>query len=405
MSPVKYPEEAHFIAREEMGQNIALASVQGAAARLPGLEAWQKGSIRRRPVEIYDINGKLLFLDYAITSGAEVVGTARAAASRVLGPPVVAYEAGPRTWNYNQAVEKLTPKVTRAHPNWKLHDTKLVCYSYPKLGVMFSMSDDRGKAQRLIFDVASLDPVPEAPIGKEVEGAFAWSFYDTLSDAQRERRLAVYDESNAIRKQLPAEKQLALQQQTSIAKLTALVAVPLYLTVTKELQFCSHYAYTEARSHHCFSLHAQQVNDYCAVATCQMILCYYRYYYTQDQIAPQLGYSPGGGCPSDQSAGYEALTCNHLNATYDSSPTWEEARNQIDALHPMKSGIAGHARSCAGYSYVKSTLIGGAISQKKLYIYDPWPWNADYKLGGTVYWESWDSITHTNYVFTQLTCP
>ena len=402
MSPVKYPEEAHFIARDEMTQNVSVASAQGALARLPGLEAWQRGSIRRKPLEIYDINGKLLFLDYAIVRGTESVGTVRAAASKVLGTPVVALEAGPRTWDYGTAVEKLTPGVTSAHPRWKLLDTKLVCYSYPKLGVMFSMSDDNGKPQRLIFDVASLNPVPEAPAAGLAEGSFAWSFYDAISDAQRERKLALYEKVDDIRRQLPPDKQLILKQQVSIAKLADVVVVLAFVSVTKQLQFCSHYAYNEARSHHCFILHAQQKDDYCAVATCQMILCYYRYYYTQDQIAPKLGYSAGGGCPSDQSAGYEALTCNHIDATFDSTPTWEEARNQINALHPMKSGISWHARACAGYSY---TTVAGVISQKKLYIYDPWPWNADYKAGGAVYWESWDAVTHTNYVFTKLTCP
>ena len=73
---------------------------------------------------------------------------------------------------------------------------------------------------------------------------------------------------------------------------------------TKLLQYCTHYGHTHARSHHCFVLHGQQVNDYCAVATCQMILCYYRYYRSQDDIAPSLGYSTGGGCPADQSPGY-----------------------------------------------------------------------------------------------------
>ena len=89
------------------------------------------------------------------------------------------------------------------------------------------------------------------------------------------------------------------------------------INATKQLQFCTHYNYNEARSHHCFVLHAQQVNDYCAVATCQMILCYYRYYYTQGQIAPALGYTAGSGCPPDQSAGYEQLSCNHLDATHE----------------------------------------------------------------------------------------
>ena len=145
------------------------------------------------------------------------------------------------------------------------------------------------------------------------------------------------------------------------------------------------------------------MNDYCAVATCQMILCYYRYYFTQDQIAPACGYSAGSGCPSDQSPGYESMSCNHIDATFDNAPTWQKAQDQIDALHPFKSGISGHARACAGYS--RTPWIFGGTTEEKLYIYDPWPWNADFAVAGTVTWEDWDSITHTNYVYTRLNCP
>ncbi len=130
-----------------------------------------------------------------------------------------------------------------------------------------------------------------------------------------------------------------------------------------------------------------------------MILCYYRYYYTQNQIAPALGYSAGSGCPSDQSPGYKSLTCNHLTAAFDSTPTFNEAKAQIDALHPFKSGISGHARACAGYS---RNLLTGV---NRLYIYDPWPWNANFKLAGTVTWEDWDSPVKTNFVTQSLTCP
>ena len=151
-------------------------------------------------------------------------------------------------------------------------------------------------------------------------------------------------------------------------------------TTTKLLQFCSHYAYNAARGHHCFSLHGQQVNDYCAVATCQMILCYYRYYFTQDQIAPACGYTAGNGCPADQSPGYESMSCNHIDASFDNAPTWQKARDQIDALHPFKSGVPGHARACAGYS--RTVFTFGGTTEEKLYIYDPWPWNANFAVAG-----------------------
>jgi hypothetical protein len=133
-----------------------------------------------------------------------------------------------------------------------------------------------------------------------------------------------------------------------------------------------------------------------------MILCYYRYHYTQNAIAPDLGYAPGG-CPADQSPGYKKLSCDHLTATFIGTPTWEQGRDAIDARHPFKSGITGHARACAGYSYTQ-WLVGG-ITDRQLYIYDPWPWNADLALAGAVYWEDWDSIAHTNYVTTGIKCP
>jgi hypothetical protein len=404
MATKVYQEDGNLLSREESLEHASLAAAQGVVEGLAGLETWQKARIRKRPVTIYDINGLPLFLDYTIVRSGEVVGTARTAASRVLGTPVVSYIVGKNTWDYEAAVEQLTPQVQRDYPTWKIRGAKLVCYSYPKLGVMFEMTDDQGQPARLIFDVADYTLIPEsAREAGEREGSYAWSFYGSLPEDERRRRLDLYNQFDGLRTQRAADGRALLRTETSIAKLAAMEAARWSIVFNRQLQFCTHYTATEARSHHCFSLHAQQKNDYCAVATCQMILCYYRYYYSQDQIAPALGYSPGGGCPSDQSPGYESLSCNHLDATFDTSPTWEEASTQITALHPMKSGISGHARACAGVSSIIS--LPGGVSSKKLYIYDPWPWNADYKLGGSVYWESWQAITHTNFVFTRLRCP
>jgi hypothetical protein len=103
--------------------------------RLPGLEGWQRGEIRRTALPIYDINGNVLFLDHTVAQGTKSIGTVRAAASKVMGPTVVSLISGPRGWNYDLAVKQLAPRVEKGHPDWKLVDSKLVCYSYPKLGV------------------------------------------------------------------------------------------------------------------------------------------------------------------------------------------------------------------------------------------------------------------------------
>jgi hypothetical protein len=386
---------------EELFEHAKIAATIQTVARTPGMEGWARSRLLKEPTKIYDINGELLFLDFPVRSAAIAegdMGYVRASASKEVGTSIISYELGPKSWDFDAAVKKLKPLFSRSFPKLKIVETKLVCYSYPKLGVMFSAVDASGASTRHIFDVASLKPVPERK-GEAVEGFYAWSYLDSAPEGAKNTRLRQYEENKKSLGEIP-EREKALMLKTAVlgkyvSKYTDII---ISWFEKKLLQYCTHYNYTEPRSHHCFVLQGQQVDDYCAVATCQMILCYYRYYYTQDQIAPALNYAPGG-CPADQSAGYETLTCNHLDATFDTSPTWAEIKSQIDALHPLKSGISGHARACAGYYrnlFMKSN---------SLYIYDPWPNNVDYKLAGTVKWEDWNSITHTNCVYTKLTCP
>jgi hypothetical protein len=403
MPSERYPEASLMIPRDELVEHAAIGVLKNAAAGIPELANWVAGTVRKTPLLIHDINGQPLFYDFAVARGTELFGNVRVAASKVLGLGVVASELGKRPWDFGAAVKKLTPKVKREFARAKISTPKLVCYSYPKLGVMFEIEGATGPS-RVIYDVSSLTRVPDKPEGPESEGFYAWSYYDSLSDDARRQGLARFKKVEKDLTSLTPKVRRDILAARTLASVIDLVPLKYSRNVTRLLQYCTHYGYTHARSHHCFVLHGQQVNDYCAVATCQMILCYYRYYYSQDHIAPSLGYSPGGGCPSDQSPGYKSLSCNHLDSSFDSSPTWEKARDQIDLLRPLKSGISGHARACAGYSYTR-WIFGGGLTNKKLYIYDPWPWNADYAVGGAVTWEDWDAITHTNYVYANIKCP
>jgi hypothetical protein len=403
MPSQRYPEAEFMIPEKERVEYAALAVLKNAAAGSPGTEHWVTGAVRKTPLVIYDVNGLPLFYDFEVARGKEVFGNVRVAASKVLGMSVVATELGTRLWSYDAAVKKLLPQAKRELARASASAAKLVCYSYPKLGVMFEVESEGAKS-RAIYDVSSLARVPDKPERPEVEGFYAWSYYDSLSDDSRREGLARFKKveadltslSSALRREIVAARTLA----PSLKKL----AIKFSRNVTKLLQYCTHYGHTHGRSHHCFVLQGQQVDDYCAVATCQMILCYYRYYYSQNQVAPPCGYSSGSGCPPDQSPGYKTLSCNHLDASFDSAPTWEKGRDQIDLLRPFKSGIPGHARAGAGYSFVR-WIFGGAITDKKLYIYDPWPWNADYALAGAITWEDWNAITHTNYVYANIKCP
>ena len=129
-----------------------------------------------------------------------------------------------------------------------------------------------------------------------------------------------------------------------------------------------------------------------------MILDFYRYHFTQDQIAAAMGTGAGGTTNPGQVNGYHSLSNNGVVATYDTSADWAEAKAEIDANRPVKSGIPGHARACAGWMRQNIFLVGQS-PRRWLKIYDPWPWNADICQGGAVVWEDWESVTHTNFIY------
>ena len=354
-------------------------------------------------IELFDINGHLLFYDFALQSGRIQVATVRAAASRAVGKPVVSIRLGAQKWDLEASKRRIGEILERRFSQFKVVGTTLVCYSYPKVGLMVSMRSDTERLQ-LVFDISDFSLIPTRPERENSEGVYSWSFLDSLDPRSAETNRKNYEQAASLTKRVfegeyGGESIYRISEIAAVRDFSKLV---LKTRAEKKLQFCTHYTHDEDGSHHCFILHAQQLSDYCSVATCQMILCYYRYYYGQNDIAPSLGYTSGNGCPADVSGGYESLSNNHLNATYDTTPSWTEACNQINQLQPMKSGVPGHARAIAGYSRNMFSILGADDSDRKLFVYDPWPWNADLKAGGDVYWEDWDSITHTNFVYTKL---
>ena len=390
----------NFISSETAFLHASAATARNISAGITHLQSWRKAKLKKTALEIYDINGTILFYDFDVLQGKDVIGTIRTAANKVVSNPVISFRFGAKKWNHAVAFKKITTIIKKQYPKYKITDALLVCYSYPKIGWLVNIQVSEKEIKRLIYDVADYSLIPEKQNTDNIEGSYAWSFLDSISSKEKTSRLKRFTKfEKGVKTSGKEGDLLASVSKLSFEKILLDYKFKFKIKIEKQLQFCTHYSHTEPASHHCFVLHAQQVNDYCAVATCQMILCFHRYYFSQDEIAPACGYSTGG-CPADSSAGYETMSNNHILATFDSSPTWEKARDQINLIHPLKSGISGHARACAGYSNVWE--IFSAIQDKKLYIYDPWPWNSDLKAGGDIYWEDWDSITHTNFIYTEL---
>jgi hypothetical protein len=374
--PEKYPEEQYMVSTREAMDNAFVFALIGTFSGMEGLKGWNGAKLYSEPLRIYDINGNLLFLEFSVIRDNKTVGVVWASASKVLGaPPVYIMQPGVRGYDPDKARSEALRIAKATYPTQDVVGTLLVCYSFPRMGIMVTLRDPKTKREtKIIIDAADYKLVPSGD--EKREGVGYWSFYGRVPDAVRGQRIEEY---NKFHNQLvPAMKQAEVNSEGTLDEVVfrRFILVVRINCTTRTVPL---------------TLHGQETNDYCAVATGQMILQYHGYNYTQAQIAPAMDYHPGGCGQDGQVSGYESLSHGNLDATADGTADWSEAKAEIDAGRPLKSGIIRHARACAGYS---SCSIFGWLFSQSLYIYDPWPPHA-----GEIYWERWDEVTHTNWIY------
>lgn len=354
---------------------------------------------------ILDLDGRPLFYDVTLTEDDAPVGVLRVAASEALGSSLVALEVGPRRWDAEAALQGARKAAQERHPKAEVVDADLVCYCYPKIGVRVTLEREGGDRQGLLLDASDLLPVDRFGIG-EPEGLMAYSYYAEVVEPTREarerRNAREQEHHEVLRKIAPelfeAEFRLTEREVARIRDTLYRASPYIFdrlvfaLTQQRVLPYGPRCGAGED-----LHLYAQQTNVFCAVATGQMILDWHRWYYTQDEIATAMSTGPGGTSNANQVAGYESLTNNSFVATYDTSAQWSEAKAEIDGGRPLKSGIPGHARACNGYR--RTFNFSTFTFDREVRVYDPWPWNADICAGGAVYWEDWEAVTHTNWIY------
>jgi hypothetical protein len=360
--------------------------------------------VRSRPSRqdvIRDLDGRPLFYDVELIDEDAVTGVLRVAASETIGTSLIAVHQGPRRWDPDAALREARKVASKQQPKARILDADLVCYCYPKIGVRVLL-ETAGGPTALLLDAASLEPVDRFS-GGELEGLTAYSYYAEVVEPTRDRRERRFAEEQeqleTLRKATPklveTEFRLADREIASIHARLQLEAVYAYPSILFQQRVLPYSPRCGAEEN--FRLYAQQTNVFCAVAAGQMILDWHRWYFTQNQIAAAMNTGSGGTSNGDQVAGYQSLTNNSFVATYDTSAQWSEAKAEIDGGRPLKSGIPGHARTCNGYKRsIRITTLGFDYA---VHIYDPWPWNANICDGGAVYWEDWDAVNHTNWIY------
>lgn len=378
-------KKEYLLAPERAAAHAVARLHFGVASSLPGLAGWRGASLDPHTT-IYDLNGQPLFYDFPVAGpdGAPL-GMIRASAATPLGDPVLSVYLGPARWSVSRATQRATDVVTREYKGQVLKAT-LVCYAYPKLGIAVEWKKARGSAQRTIFDIGDFSVVPEAVV-IDLRGPGAVSLYDSIPEpavALAIEHFALYDKVLA-----EVEKRSKLKHGRGLEMLPfetiqASIVGMIQMWTTRRLTFCSH-----AYSHECFFLHGQETNVWCTVATGQMMLDFWRYYYSQAQIASAMGTGSGGTGWTGEENGFKSLTSNHFDSKSDFSATFDNAKAEIDANRPFDYSYSYHSMACAGYSQ-QNIYLFGTQPVKQVYLYDPWPPNK-----GAIRWETWGDTSHS----------
>ncbi|MBA7703650.1 hypothetical protein ES703_112440 [subsurface metagenome] len=294
--------------------------------------------------------------------------------------------------------------------------------------MVFADPKTKEEIGRMIVDVATYEIVSPVPPAEGLEGSAVWSLYGSIPQKDRLDRISRWETDDRLvesLKELGKRAKIDLRSKLSDSKLQKLEDILMKASskqpfVKKSnnpdggIQDFQPIRWPPPAKIITLTLHGQENGCWCAVATGQMLLRHHHYFYEQNDIAVAMGTVPPapatwtnacGTFNAGQVTGYESLSRNYLDAMYDDSPTWSKAQSEIDQDRPLKSGIQRHARACSGYQLLAFVYWRDLYIQvlKYLYIYDPWPPNVNNGFcnaqGGSEYWEDWDAVTHTNYIY------
>lgn len=321
---------------------------------------------------IHDVDNFLLFWDQTLRLDDTNSLTVRVAGTDLLRTPVWSVSAG-KTEPLDDLIS-IARHALHNFPNLKpvLMDgeevPRLICYSYPRLGILAASVAQPG--ERFVIDLWQRKPMPvkkeehEDDKPREESVTTVWSPYDFVTRATVDRFRALFDRQSGDVPPMPA----------SLEQITPAVAAArdkiCERTTTPELKKIG-----------------QETSYFCAPATMEMILRRLGVPKDQYAIANAMGTNKGGTRPIDQAEAVDDLTGKDFVGSLDSITSFDEAKEEIIANRPFKTGSVAHARACCGFM-VEKTL------KEWLYIYDPWP-----PFEGKIYFESWVADYLRDYVY------
>ncbi len=170
-------EDNYSVTAEKAFEHANAHIIDFMSSGAPGFENWTGSSIDPEPLELYDINGQKLFYEFSAYKNNKLLGKIYIGANKTLGPSVQVIELTPNLYNTTEALNKSIEIAKNEYPGGEIKSTKVVEYSYPRIGAMTVVKDKTsGDEHRIFVDVYSLEVVPDRPVTETQLGV--WSMYE-----------------------------------------------------------------------------------------------------------------------------------------------------------------------------------------------------------------------------------
>lgn len=316
-------------------------------------EIYSLQMIQKQPVEIYDVNGLILYYQFPIEKNGENLGFIRAAASKVLGGTVPMIKDNPDNVDYSSAIEKTEQFVKNKYSVTKDLDLKIVCYDYPKLGIMCNFKDDADQSVKLIFDMEQ-NLIPE--MNPQTKKADYYSVYNEIDEDKIDANILKWNEK------------FNSESDTKAVK----------ATYTRELWDSSYHK-------------TQPTEVWCAVATGKMIAEWFGVTDSFEDIAEEMDSGTLENATGTTTAGeldYYANSptglCRDAELKTGGQITFYTGFYQIYYdQNPISSTLGKHTRACSG--------VYNSPSDHLFRIFDP-------SSDGNIYWEDYDTTTYITWI-------
>ncbi|MGJ4905133.1 C39 family peptidase [Bradyrhizobium sp. HKCCYLS2058] len=351
------------------------------------------------PIIIFDLTGTPAFYDFSFYQQALLVGVIRCTADTRLQSAAWAFEPPSRQLSDTNALKIATEAMNKIAPDATLVSHSFVAYSYAKIGVRVSYVKDGHPASFIVdyYDRSVLtqtDLAPSPPpvdLLDSIDGLIPHSILDS-------QKLGFLDLSEPEPLRGQSEREMIRSIVSGILPESGdLPDIKFDDSDYKTLQ--AYFAATPpaiASSILPVPLFAQITPVYCAVASAQMILAYFGFTATPEQIAEQMKPGPKGATNKAQVSAYQFFAGGRLAPTFDQAPSFDHALDALQKFIPFKSGLPGHARVCRGwkqYSFV-SSLTGNVTGTEHYFlINDPYPVGE-----GSIRWENLKNHNYANAI-------